>query len=231
MLPSQYANFASALSGHAPALGTIEKKRRHLKSKEWGEVVKDRADGMTQKMLASKYECSERYIRSILQKSSKEDEPWFRKSIDEALKEFDPYDTEWDRPTSYTTNLRDSARIMSHDELKHHLIPEGSNIKKVREHIRARIVNGTLKDNFHGFFVVDNLASDKGSGIAAATLEKDSEDRDRLETLLHHTIPKVLQNDREYRDCFLPIFEYAQDVPLGPASPSRRRERKQRQGA
>ena len=207
MPPSQHANFASALSGHAPALGTIEKKRRHLRSKEWGEVVKDRADGMTQKMLASKYECSERYIRSILQKSSKEDEPWFRKSIDEALKEFDPCDTEWDRPTSYTTNLRDSARIMSHDELKHHLIPEGSNIKKVREHIRARIVNGKLKDNFHGFFVVDNLASDQ-----------DSKDRDRLETILHQRIPKLLMKDKEYRGCLLPIFEYVQDVPLGPGA-------------
>ena len=96
---------------------------------------------------------------------------------------------------------------MSHDELKHHLIPERSNIKKVREHIRARIVNGKLKDNFHGFFVVDNLASDQ-----------DSEDRDRLETILHQRIPKLLMKYKKYRDCLLPIFEYVQDVPLGPGA-------------
>ena len=69
MPSSQHGNFASALLGHAPALGKIEKKRTHLKRTEWDEVVKDRAGGMIQKMLAIKYKCSERYIRSILQRS------------------------------------------------------------------------------------------------------------------------------------------------------------------
>ena len=86
--------------------------------------------------------------------------------MDDAVSSIDPHDKALDPPTTYTTNLNVEAEIISGKELDKHRI-RGAEVKNEKEHVRARIVNETSKDDFHGFFILDTLA-----GASNITLEK-----------------------------------------------------------
>ena len=208
------SNFAEALlaCNHSPAKKIA--KKRDFKRKE--RVLVDLANGKgeTQRQVGQKHGISERWVRQIkliAKKSQIEHVDWYRMRMDDVLTAIDPYNMDLDPPTTYSTNLKtQTARIITDDELNKHLI-RGATDKIKKEYVRARIVNETSKDDFHGFFIVDTMAVDD-SGSGSITLEK--KQRDRLDQILGKALPKLLARVKHYEDCFLPIFEFVQDAPL-----------------
>ena len=207
-------NFAEALfsCNHPPPAKKIAKKR-DLNTKK--SVLADLSSGETQRQVAQKHGISERLVRRIkhiAKKSQEEKVDWYRMRMDDVLSSIDPHNThnmESDPPTTYTTNLEaETARIITADELNKHLI-QGETEKSKKDYVRARIVNETSKDSFHGFFIVDDSGS---TGSVSITLEK--KQRDWLDRILAEEVPKVLAKVKDYEKCFSPIFEYAQDAPL-----------------
>ena len=188
---------------------------RDKKRKE--RVLADLANGKgeTQRQVGRKHGISARWVRQIkhnAKKSQIEHVDWYRMRMDDALSSIDPYNMDLDPPTTYTTNLKaEAARIITADELNKHLI-RGKTDKTKTEYVRARIVNETSKDDFHGFFIVNTMAVDDSGGSGSITLEK--KQRDRLDQILGNVVPKLLARVKHYDDCFLPIFEFAQDAPL-----------------
>jgi len=207
------SNFAEALvaCNHPPPAKKIAKKR-DLNTKIRVLAHLSIESGETQRQVAQKHGISERLVRRIkhiAKKSQEEHVDWYRMRIDDLLPSIDPHNMELDPPTTYTTNLKtETARIITADELNKHLI-QGESEKSIKDYVRARIVNETSKDAFHGFFIVDDSGS---TGSGSITLEE--KQRDRLDRIVGEEVPKVLAKVKDYEKCFSPIFEYAQDAPL-----------------
>ena len=207
------SNFAEALvaCNHPPPAKKIAKKRDlNTKIKVLADLSNE--SGETQRQVAQKHGISERLVRRIkhiAKKSQEEHVDWYRMRMDDLLSSIDPHNMELDPPTTYTTNLKaETARIITADELNKHLI-QGETEKSIKDYVRARIVNETSKDAFHGFFIVDDSGS---TGSGSITLEE--KQRDRLDRIVGEEVPKVLAKVKDYEKCFSPIFEYAQDAPL-----------------
>ena len=100
-------NFSEALSScsHPPAAVKIKKMRdRNRKDR----IIQDQEKG-TQKERAMKHGCSVRWYQRVLhnaKQAPKIREHWYVKLMDEAVRKIDPDDTDLDRPTSFTTNLK-----------------------------------------------------------------------------------------------------------------------------
>ena len=203
-------NFSEALSScsHPPAAVKIKKMRdRNRKDR----IIQDQEKG-TQKERAMKHGCSVRWYQRVLhnaKQAPKIREHWYVKLMDEAVRKIDPDDTDLDRPTSFTTNLKEDIEPAEISEavLANHRF-QGKTMPDVKQYARNRIVKETSKGDFQGFFVVDTMAEDEG----IVTLKK--EDRDKLDKILHKELPELVRGDEEYFNRFSPIFEFAQQVPL-----------------
>ena len=213
------SSFAAALAlGHPPPVQKIVKKR-DSKRKEFVLADLGNPNGETQKQVAKKRGISERTVRRMKHKARTPHGPhlaWFHSLMDDAVSSIDPHDKALDPPTTYTTNLNVEAEIISAKDLDNHRI-RGAEVKNEKEHVRARIVNETSKDDFHGFFILDTLA-----GAGNITLEKGK--RDRLDEIINKELPEMLANVKHYDECFLRIFETVQNVPLKDGKKKRSKE-------
>ena len=210
------SSFAEAILGcsHPPPAKKIVKKRDKNRKER---VLADLANGKgeTQRQVGQKHGISGHWVRNIrhiAKKSQIEHVDWYRMHMDVVLSSFDPSNMDSDPSTPpYTTNLKtQTTRIITGDELNKHLI-RGANDKSKVEYVRARIVNEASKDDFHGFFIVDTM-TESDSGSESITMEK--KQRARLDKILSKELPKLFKRVKHYEECFLPIFEFVQDVPL-----------------